>query len=218
MRIIEAIEIHLQQSDIENWYAHPRRKLKRSAGVHLSGVLKVMAVEFNLLKDIPEEDFEEKLPLRMALGQSWEYFAAGLYPLMDYQPGQVERDGIFGSPDGAWMEVPENKKGQRLGVRSYQGPEEFKRTRKSCRDFDLFANKNKLWIWQIMGYCCMDKRRPKRARLHPLFVEGDYVRGQYGFEERYWRYIVEFDQPELDKFWAMVLKFRDKAVKEVGSV
>ncbi len=211
MKIIEATEIHLQQSDIDNWHAHPRKKLVRSAGVHLSGVLRVMASEFNLLKDIPEEDFEEKLPLRMALGQSWEYFAAGLYPRMKWQPGEVERDGVIGSPDGNSFEVSPRPSVSTLVI------DEFKRTRKTCRDFDLSAVKNKLWVWQTQGYCCADKRRPTRVRFHILFVEGDYSRGQFGMEEKYWRYEVEYSRDELDKLWRMVVGFKEKAVKEIGS-
>src|SRR6266571_1050494 len=109
MTLLDTTEVFIELSDIERrirpkpdseWTAKPRSK-----GVHVSDIL-----QYAWYGSSSDEDRERKkkeadedleiLPLRMALGLAWEEWVAGLYPEMEWQPGEFEKDGIIGSPDG----------------------------------------------------------------------------------------------------------------------
>lgn len=162
----------------------------RSSGVHLSGVLRYIAVKLKILE--PGGRIEDELPLLPALGFAWEEFAVSLYPEIDHQPGEVCLDDIYMNCDG-------------LGVRDDQMiVEEFKYTRKkkpgSGTDI-LTDKKNWLWLKQLQGYCC--GYGATTARLHICYANGDCSWGDAG-QPTYMRYVIEFEPDELASMWRMV--------------
>lgn len=187
----------------------PRAKVvhKRTPGLHLSGILRYIAISSKILKGIDpvtgkwigDEDadlMEEDMPLRMALGMAWEEWVACLYPSMRWQPGELSLNGIAGSPDGLSLSdltsLPFLPEWTAI-------IEEFKCTWKSCRHGILAQ---KLWIWQ--GGCYAHMYGCKYVRFNILWVNGDYERRGPG-GPIYKRYLVEYSDLDLKNLWDMIL-------------
>lgn len=161
-----------------------------------------------------EEDRKDDMPLRVLLGLAFEESAARLYPKMHWQPGQIEWDGVIGSPDGI-SPIP------------FSDPQthyidEFKYTGKSQRvkgaktqangtvaDKDLKDIRGEwLWMQQGMSYLNLLRlanvkyRKIRLARFHICWKYGPYA--PFPYEERYMRYLVEFSDAELRGNWAML--------------
>lgn len=206
-KLITETEIKLEWTDIdaiapkERVYTGPR-----SSGVHLSGVIKYVLQTAGLLDP---DDLTDIMPLRMAVGMAWEAFVVGLWPNLVWQPGEVSRDGIVGSPDGI---TPARE------ADDVSCLEEFKATWKSrleksetkgVRPPDRKITEQRMWMLQLCGYCHM--MGLTRARLHVLYVNGDYR--QSG--PQYFTYLIEFSQTELERVWNnMILPNIEGAVAE----
>ena len=202
-KLLEETEIRLELADLVRMTPlhKPTRngvvvEPARSEGVHLSDILRYIAVKSHMLK--PGEPLENEYPLRMAVGLAWEWFCFALYPSVCHQPGEIEVDRVFMSPDGFADDI---------------GPqiEEAKATWLKTMNGDALLEKA-LWLWQGMGYAKALSAR--LVRWHVLYVNGDY-NWHRGGEPRYIRYLVEFSQAEIDSNWRMVLGSRDKAAREV---
>ncbi len=180
----------------------------RSAGLHVSTLIKSIAIKLNLLKgqkamggkwtaDAPID--EEAFPLQMALGLAWEDWLSLQYPEMIYHPGELVLDGVAGSPDGITM-LPATADYEGLGDAII---DEIKLTYKSGRNDDLNHPKNKMWLWQIMAYCKM--LGVLCARLHALYLFGNYDYAGSFPPCIYRIYAIQFSQDELDRNWEMLL-------------
>lgn len=178
----------------------------RSPGIHLSGVLRYIGINQKIIKgvdpvtgkwigDSGADLNEEDMPLRMVLGMAWEEYAATLYPEMNWQPGELCKDSITGSPDGVTL----------IEIDGEEVPviEEFKLTWKSARQGIL---KQTMWLWQGAGYCIM--YGTNWCRFNILYVNGEYEKFGMGGPV-YRRYLVYYSDRELAGIWAMVLHNRD---------
>lgn len=192
--LIQESEIRIEWTDIDGRVAKkkPKGSSVRSSGVHLSGVIRSCLMATG---DLAEAEIRtEEMPLRMAIGMAWEDWAVGLWPKLQWQPGECCMDGVFGSPDGITWPVLE----------------EFKATWKSRRTYGNVVDQ-KLWMWQLAGYCKM--LGVTKARMHILWVCGDYKQGPP--TPVYVTYTIQFTQQEIDQFWTnVVLKNKDSAPKE----
>ncbi len=196
MKVIEAVDVSLDWGDLERRTFHPRPTHKRTKGVrHVSAIIKHIAVTTGMMQKY-EVDLEE-YPLRMAMGVAWEEMAVGLYKDIIWQPREVERDGIVGSPDGLTI------KGT-LGKYKAVCVEEWKFTHLSCRSKTIAD----MWMYLMQGqaYCAMHKDRPRLVRYHILHACGDYTRP---FKERYMRYLVEFTENEIESCWRMIVGHKE---------
>lgn len=199
--VVEQTEIGLEWMDLQRMTRHVRLVHTRSKGVHLSGVIKEIAIRRKLLT--VEEQIDD-MPTVVLLGIAWEDAAVQLYPHIIWQPGEVELNGIYMSPDGehSGIFVPPN----------FDTPvnvlDEFKLTYKSNRNRqDIRAEQ--MWMMQIMGY--LKAKGWLWARLHVLWACDNYV---MPFRPKYIRYLIRFTQDELDRNWAMMLKYKQFAVRE----
>lgn len=197
--LISESEIRIEWPDILGRVKHVRPKTadKRSSGVHLSGVNKYVLTKLGYLTP---DDLTDEMPLRMAVGMAWEDWAVGLWPEMVWQPGEWERDKVFGTPDGYSADSP-------------PVVEEFKATWKSKFTYGLKENllgeKGKLWMWQLLGNCYA--MNCNRARLHILWVNGTYRPPC----PEYWVYEFEFTEKEKKQYWQnIVLPNIQHAVRE----
>src|SRR5882724_9449740 len=138
--LLSQSEVRLEWSDVNNRVVKKKatKQTKRSAGVHLSGVIKHVLTTSGMLKT---EDTDDEMPLRMAIGMAWEEWAVGLWIDMDWQPGECRLDGVAGSPDGitpllgATIKNGSYIKGQEISVEPVacgKCLEEFKATWKSA--------------------------------------------------------------------------------------
>lgn len=209
MTVLDITKIDLQWSDINSRVNHPAPNHKRSKGIHVSGVLKYIAQELNLLK--PDEDRTDEMPMVIGGGMAFESWIVGLYPKMIWQPGEVRRDGVAGSPDGtSRLEDVMIKP-----LFTHLGPvvEEFKRTYKSSRNRQDITHE---WLWmnQIMAYVNMIRpatEGPGFGRLHVEWVNGDY---KYPLQPVYLRYLIRFSEGDLKNNWSLIRRYKDKAKRE----
>jgi hypothetical protein len=206
MQLLEQTEIKLEWFDLNKLHEHPYPKHKRSKGLHLSDILRKIAIKNNVLKD---EDRADEVPLRVFIGMAWEQACVRLYPEIRWQPEELTRDGVAGSPDGFSYNILHGT--ALLGDEGII--EEFKFTAKSLRKKGSTPDDLKdirdewLWMQQVMGYCNMHPGRLTLARLHVCWECGNYV---YPLQERYIRYLIRFEPRELEGNWKMVVKNRYK--------
>ena len=204
MKVVEQVEVTLDWRDAD-LVAHPWPSFARSVGKpHLTEIVRRVAIATKQL-DVYDDD---GMPLRVMIGAAWEAMCVRLYPDVWWQPGEVERDGIVGTPDG--LGVWDGDEDERV-------VEEWKYTAKSMRmpggKADRHRDITREWLWmqQVMGYCNMvgDCRY---ARLHVCWARGNY---EYPLTERYVRYVVRFDERELAANWRMVMANRE-VVSDAG--
>ena len=99
------------------------------------------------------------------------------------RPGEVELDGVIGSPDGF---------DQTTGIL-----DEYKATWKSINN----AHPSKVWKWmtQVKGYCKM--LGVNTVRFHVFYVMGDYR----GSGPLYRAYLFSFTDQEIEENWSMLI-------------
>ncbi len=200
-KLIEKRLIQLEWADIEGRTKHrkPKSASIRSSGHHLMQVIRYALTESGQLKSYASDIDEERMPLRMFMGMVWEDGVVGLWPDLVWQPGEVELDGVFMTPDGISMLAPHDE---------FLCVEEFKLTWKSSRRGEDIISE-KLWMWQLAGLC--KGMHCNYARLHVNYVMGDYK----GSGPQYFTYLLHFSQDELDKFWKnIIIANRDKSPRE----
>lgn len=98
------------------------------------------------------------------------------------RPGEVELDGIVGSPDGF--------------DQSTRVVDEYKLTWKSTKN----SHPKDVWKWmtQVKGYCKM--LGASVVRFHVFHVNGDYR----GSGPLYKSYLFSFTEREIDENWSML--------------
>jgi hypothetical protein len=159
----------------------------RSPGLHLTDVLRPIAVRMGFFK---EQDGDGEDPtLRMSAGLAWEDWLSKQNHDWVYHFGEAELDGIAGTPDCFDL--------------VHDRLVEIKFTWKSStRPIE------KEWYWwaQIKCYCKMMSEflgQPVlNAELHVYWAMGDYR----GSGPQYKVYEAEFTQQEIDALWQMVVR------------
>lgn len=212
--ILEQTELSLEWADMRSLTYHPRVVHTRSKGVHVSGIIKVIAEKRKLYK---AGDDVDDMPTVVLLGTAFEEKAVQLYNSLEWQPGEVKRDGIAGSPDGRHVaDIGELEDWYFFASDTVRILDEFKLTYKSLR-YRQDIRAEVLWMMQVMDYLWMDEEVYRAsdgyfyARLHVLWACSDYV---MPFRPRYIRYLLRFTQEELERNWAMMLKYKQFAVRE----
>lgn len=235
MKVIEIVEVKPEWSDLNNLTYHPRpATLARAPGIHVSGILKELALQQNLFTN---EDRDDEMPLRILLGLGFEEAAARLYPTMMWQPGELVFNGIAGNPDGldtvpsTWVIPFANTKAYHQYIQDWPTAlcvDEFKYTGKSqrvkgtkpqpdgtFRPEDLKDIRTE-WMWMQQGMSYINLYRKTNntfahiqklnlCRFHICWKFGTYT---YPQSEVYMRYLVEFTEAELNGNWAMLMAFK----------
>lgn len=204
---------------------YPRPEKPRSPGIHVSGIIRNMAVENHALDpkyldvldlhDYSDEAWWAQLPvdaqLRMSMGLAWEAFYLPRVGGVTHQPGEMFLDGIFLTHDGESY-LPTlvlSECGQRweraLAVH------EVKLTYKSTNTVsDL--RKQYQWMAQLKAYC--KARGTLLAYLHRLHVVGDY---SYPLGPMLRVDKILFTQREIDENWDQItgyVKHRQAQARE----
>lgn len=203
MKVLEATEIRIEMADLERRCYHPRPAFKRSPGLHLSQIIRWMAIKMRILK--PGDPLEEDLPNLVALGMAWEEFAATLYPDMVWQPGEVQDDGIYMSPDGISTLAVAKPKGYAATL------EEFKYTSKKVRSAGQLKEEW-LWMQQLMNYQLA--LGADLSRLHVMYYQGNWEGRR---EPVYMRYLIQFEKSELESSRKAVVGCKGKVEPEKGA-
>lgn len=184
----------------------------RSAGIHLSKVIRAIALESKILdakwgKDMSLDEvsgegdgwwdaLDRASQVRMAIGLAWEEWYAKQLGEVAYHPGEMQLDGIFMTHDGESIDFVYGPKGAiELAVH------EIKSTSKSTK---TVGNLQSQWMWlaQCKGYAKALGARV--VYLHVLFLCGNY---KYPItpELHCWR--IEFSQAEIDENWELMTDY-----------
>ena len=214
MKLLSQVEVKLEWSDLNEMVFHERGNGARSEGVHVSGILKHIALKMNMFK---EEDKQDEFPLRMLLGMGFEEQAARLYESVWWQPGEYalfegeEGGAVYGWPDGLEA-VEQEERYERLPSTDWI-VHEFKYTGKSMKGGEDIRGEW-LWMQQVMAYVNMLRARglySNKGMFHICWKYGDY---NYPLTERYVRYLVEFEEKELDGNLKMLRAHRSEVMHE----
>jgi hypothetical protein len=159
---------------------------ERSGGIHVSTLIRAICqqLEPERFTDDPIDPVHREMgfSVERMIERAWETRRLGIF-----RPGELEKDGIVGSPDAITVDD------HGLIV------DEIKCTWMSSRDC---PEGKKFWHWlvQIKAYCWLIETY--RARLHVFFVNGDY-RDQRGPQYQSWD--LTFSQGELAETWLMLV-------------
>lgn len=191
----------------------------RSAGVHVSSIIRCIAAETGVLKPewVEELELVEVTPsmrfsdpvvaIRVCLGLAWEewYIPNVLGPegVIDH-PGEYCHDGIYMSPDGEELSTLISDRRVRHRYRVH----EVKATSKSTNTVGETKESLEaqfIWLAQIKAYC--KAMKTTLADLHVLFLYGAYERPFMQPEIKRFRF--EFEQYEIDENWELLTQYRD---------
>src|SRR5208283_870022 len=155
---------------------------ERSAGLHVSAIIDYISRSLGRR----DNDFNrDDLDAFAIVGRVFEHHLAQTIfrPPRYVRPGEVELDGIVGSPDAIDLDD--------LAI------VEFKATWKSSkRPIDSLRE----YFWQIQSYCWMTGIH--KARLYVFYVCGDWSPPKPIWPPKAWE--IEFSKSELEANWEMI--------------
>lgn len=197
---------------------------KRSVGVHLSGVIRCLAMDMGILNKEQAEELsltdvryivDPVALLRIMIGLAWEDYYLKNVLIKDgveKHPGEFKVDGIYMTPDGISEEGVEStgvivtQRTVKKGVR-YKRIHELKATYKSTKTVgESVEELQKQWLWmaQIKGYC--HATDTNLASLHVLYLCGDY---KMPIRPVMRVYDLEFTSQEIQENWSLMIEGRD---------
>lgn len=182
----------------------------RGHGIHVSGIIRAIALEMGFLKKEWAEELslvdvreitDPVAVLRISIGLAWEswYIPQILESrgVIDH-PGELNIQGIYATHDGESLDsvmiTPE---------RSVLAPvvHEIKATYKSTRTVGDLTGE---WMWlaQVKAYC--KGLETRFARVHVLFLCGDYSKPIRPLLKEWF---IEFEQSEIDSTWETMMEY-----------
>jgi len=193
----------------------PDGGMPRSKGIHVSSVIRNIAIENGILNpeyvesldliDASQEQWWTGLPMRaqilIAMGMAWdEWYLPNLGYVVPH-PGEMELDGIYLTPDGESLDMIRVERQNHHVVAIH----ETKLTSKSTKTVGDLSSQW-MWLCQIKAYCKAAGTR--LAFLHVLFLCGDYkfpITPQIGpLKDQMTAWRLEFTQEELDENWDII--------------
>lgn len=165
----------------------------RSEGLHLSEVIRVLALRFGHLK--PEYEDSDLNPEVIGLGRAFEDWVNKQHPEMIYHPGEVVQDGIAMTCDGVSWEGDE--------VRVHEIKLTWKSSKRELAD-------EWMWLAQLKSYC--KGWGTTRGRMHRYYVNGDYKRESN--TRRYYVDDIDFTKREIEENWDLMLQGREYMEEE----
>jgi hypothetical protein len=184
----------------------------RTPGLHLSQILRAMAVHTQVFKDDavdlntlmsdPLSVGKSGTLMRIIMGYAWEeWLAKNVLKNARFHPGEFILDGIIGTPDGLeedeqWLTIHETK----WTFKSSVGP----------------FSKHLYWLYQGACYLKMVSAAMgapiSQCRLiyHPCYVKGNYR----GIDTEYRPVEVRLEEREVDGVWEEVSRNRGLVLRE----
>ena len=164
--------------------------MPRSPGVHVQAVNKALGIAAGKLEefvDLEDSFTSTNYPLLPALGVFWEEGRASQYSEDDllWQYSELERDGIYGTPDGLWLGGDET------------AIWEAKFTTAKIKSID------QCWMYCKQGLCYAAMSGFRRVLYEVCWMLGDYSRP---YKPKGTSTLVEFSDLEVESWWAIVLK------------
>lgn len=187
----------------------PESRYPRSPGIHVSGIIRCMALEYGILETeemdgLSLTDYrhitDPVARLRINIGLAWEeHYVPMLEGVVDH-PGEMQVEGVYMTHDGESLDVivTETHNGMTIVVH------EVKATYKSTKTVgDLTSKNNWMWQAQLMAYCKACNTRI--AKMHVLFLCGNY---KYPITPLLKCWLVEFTQEEIESNWQLLQDYK----------
>lgn len=182
------MKLSIKPLDLSGLVLSDEQGMTRTKGVHVSGIIKHILQTSGLQK---ENNFtEDDLQDFANVGRLWErILSETLYPPPRYERvGELEMDGIIGSPDA-------------LDTQD-MADVEMKVTWVSSRDF-VNRQKFREYLWQVKSYCrylgtC-------RAVIPVLHINGDYRPPK----PQALKYTLLFTPQEIKENWQMMIRNKE---------
>lgn len=184
----------------------------RTPGIHVSKVIRAMAVQYGLLDKSWVSDLslvevksneeawwaslDEVSRIRMSVGLAWEQWYLPRIDGVVYQPGEMCIEGVYMTPDGESLSTIISESGPRLTIAIH----EVKVTWKSVNTVGDLQDEW-MWLMQNKSYC--KGKGALLSFLHILYPCGDYskpIRPQ----NHIWR--IEYEQQEIDEAWEKIVE------------
>jgi hypothetical protein len=179
----------------------------RSSGIHISSVIKCIAIEGDLLKSEDIDDLslydtriitEPDSILRIWIGCAWEAFYLPRVKDVAVHPGEYRLDGIYLSPDGESVDCYARP------LKVMRRIHEVKATYKSIKTVNnlmdpYYAKRNWMWLAQLKSYCLAAET--VYAVLHVLFLCGNY---RFPIKPQLRKFNIAFEQWELEENWNLM--------------
>lgn len=187
--------------------------LPRSEGIHVSNIIRVIAVLNKSLKpqyveslDLVDrssvnwwETLDEPTKIRMAIGMAWEeWYVRTQLPNVVHQPGEMCVEGVYMTHDGESLETVMSERGDDQTILALH---EVKTTSKSINTVGNLKSQY-IWLSQMKAYC--KGLGTTHAYLHVLYLQGDYG---YPRQQMLRVYRVTFTQAEIDENWAILTSY-----------
>ena len=189
----------------------------RSSGLHLSTIIRDLALKTGVLDSKWDFPIEEGDTTLAAVGMAWEDWLAKHTPELEFHPGELHLDGIAMSPDGIIAVELEDGRVEWVLV-------EIKSTLKSSRDFrellKLGAKKVLQYLWQVKSYrYALNKlfaeHKSNLAQIWILFLRSDYNRNWDESPPMQFKiFHLEFSDEELEVNWGMITSHAEIEVEE----
>lgn len=189
----------------------PPSPVPRSQGVHISGIIRCIAVEMGVLKADTVDDArladvrvitDPVAILRICIGLSWEDWYIHNILTKDgviKHPGEMRVDSIHMTPDGESLET-RIVKGKQKHVMVVH---EVKATYKSVNTVGDLSSQ---WLWVTQAKCYCVGMQTRFARFHILHLCGDY---KFPIKPDLICFDVEFTQKEIEDNWELMTAYRD---------
>jgi len=194
----------------------------RASGIHVSGIIRQLAISHNVLKDnAPEEELSFVIAnttpgaaclsphiMRIVGGFAWEDYCAkqvasyctSVGHSFIHQPGECVLDGVTMSPDGLELSPLE------IILHEFKG---------TWTSSNKPIQERVMWLWQVMSYLAGVSakfgQKCLKAVIHPYYVNGDYRENRHPM---YVPVMLEFTWEEITKNWELMLAWKDKAKPE----
>ncbi len=200
--------------EIEHSLTLPAPKTPRSAGVHLSSIIRSIAGVTGILKpeyceDLSLTDIREindpVAVLRICIGLAWEEFYIPQLPGVVDHPGELCYEGVYMTHDGESVDVIVTLRGLKVMDLVCH---EVKATYKSTKTVGDMTTQW-MWLTQIKGYC--KGLGTRFARIHVLFLCGDYT---FPITPKLKVWQIEFTQEEIDQTWDDLIEYRNARLLE----
>jgi hypothetical protein len=186
----------------------------RSAGVHVSSIIRCIATETGVLdprwtEELSLSDVREitnpEAVLKIHIGLAWEEHYIPLLTDVADHPGEMCVDGIYMTHDGESLSVMVTPPNQCYWSGSLvEVVHEVKATYKSIRTVGDLSTQW-MWLGQMKAYC--KGKGTRFAELHCLFLCGDY---SYPIRPRLLRWRIEFEQREIDDNWDLLREYKEQ--------
>lgn len=188
----------------------PPPKTPRSKGVHVSSIIRCIATEARILKPEWAEELslvdvrtitDRVALLRINIGLAWEeHYIPMLDGVIDH-PGEMEVQGVYMTHDGESVDTLVLQPDAEINGQLVYMCHEVKATYKSTKTVGDLSSQ---WMWmaQMKAYC--KGLGTRFARLHALFLNGDY---QYPLSPQLLLYDIEFAQSEIDDNWELLFTY-----------